>query len=137
LCNFLKISAREEKCVEKRHENPRSRAQLHNFCACGKTVHEVLTELQAFAHFSLAPCAPIGDNPALSHSGDSWAGNSWTGRAGRQGLSKTFRRGHPSRSLIKNESGPAFHSLFTSVEIAGGMVFSYDDYCNPFLGQIS
>jgi len=29
----------------------------------------------AFVHFSLAPFASIGDNPALSQKGGAWAGN--------------------------------------------------------------
>jgi hypothetical protein len=45
---------------------------LHTFGACGKTVHEVCTTLRPLAHFSLAPFASIGDNPALSPNGTAW-----------------------------------------------------------------
>jgi hypothetical protein len=37
--------------------------------ACGKTVHGVCTTSAGGAHFLLAQCASIGDNPALSNSG--------------------------------------------------------------------
>src|SRR6267378_3630574 len=51
-------------------------------------------------------------------------------RAERQGRSRAFRRGQESRSLKKDANGPAFHSFFTSVEIAQGFLFSSDDDCN-------
>src|SRR5467141_2943309 len=66
-------------------------------------------------------------------------------RAERQGRSRAFRRGQESRSLKKDANGPAFHSFFTSVEIAQGFLFSSDDDSNSngararngeFLGQI-
>lgn len=66
-----------------------SRRELHKTCACGKTVHEVCTPGPAFVHFSLAPPAPIGDNPALSHSGATWAGKFNTGRAGTTGAKQS------------------------------------------------
>ena len=40
--------------------------ELHNNGACGKAVQGVCTTVSPFAHFSLAPVGPIGDNPALS-----------------------------------------------------------------------
>jgi len=36
---------------------------------CGKTVHGMCIALGAIAHFSLAPFASMGDNPALTKSG--------------------------------------------------------------------
>jgi len=46
------------------------------YCTCGKTVHGMCTPVSASSHFSLAPCASISENPALTHSGGTWAGNS-------------------------------------------------------------
>jgi hypothetical protein len=63
----------------------------------------------------------------------------------RQGQAKAFRRGQESRSLKKDTNGAAFHSFFTTVEIAQGFLFFSDDnsYSNgararncEFLGQI-
>ena len=44
--------------------------RLHNFSACGKPVYGVCEITALFVHFSLAPLASIGDNPALSQQGD-------------------------------------------------------------------
>jgi hypothetical protein len=46
----------------------------------------------SFEDFSLAPDASIGDNPALSHSGGTWASNSQTDRA-RSDRGKSQRSG--------------------------------------------
>jgi len=55
--------------------------------------------VNAFSYFSLAPCAPIRDNPALTHSGGKWAGKSGRAARGATGRSRSFRRGQESRSL--------------------------------------
>src|SRR5712692_6607687 len=121
-------------------------AQLHKLDACGKTVHGVCTSVNAFSYFSLAPYAPIRDNPALTHNGGSWADNSRRAAHGATGVGRAFRHGQESRSLKKDANGAAFHSFFTTVEIAQGFLFSSDDNCNSngartrnceFLGQIS
>jgi hypothetical protein len=46
-------------------------------------------------------------------------------------------RGQRIRSLKKDESRPAFHSFYTSVEIVLGCLFSADDHFSEFLGKIS
>jgi len=58
---------------------------LHKISACGKTVHGVCTAVQAFTYFSLAPYAAIRDNPALTHSGGTWADNSRRAARGATG----------------------------------------------------
>jgi hypothetical protein len=60
---------RAHKLCEKFGEIGCSFGALHKNGACGKTVNEVCTALIPFAHFSLAPFVPIGDNPALSDDG--------------------------------------------------------------------
>jgi len=62
-------------------------------------VYEVCTSVNPFAHFSLAPFRPIGDNPALSDSGGSRGRQFWRAARGAPGESKTLRYGHDSRSL--------------------------------------
>lgn len=56
--------------------------------ACGKTVQGMCTDVTLFAHFSLAPFLPIGDNPALSHSGGTRGRHSEGPRTGRQGKAR-------------------------------------------------
>jgi len=55
--------------------------------------------VNAYSYFSLAPYAPIRDNPALTHSGGTWAENSRRAARGATGRSRAFRRGQESRSL--------------------------------------
>jgi hypothetical protein len=59
-------SVRARKFRENSHTNAPWGAELHNNGACGKAVQGVCTTVSPFAHFSLAPVGPIGDNPALS-----------------------------------------------------------------------
>jgi len=59
-------SVRARKFRENSHTNAPCAPELHNNGACGKAVQGVCTTVTPFAHFSLAPVGPIGDNPALS-----------------------------------------------------------------------
>ena len=77
------------------------------------------TAVNPFAHFSLAPSGPIGDNPALSDSGGTRGRQFQKGREQGARESKTLQHAHESRSLKRETKGPAFHSLFTSVEMMG------------------
>ena len=88
------------------------------------------TAVNPFAHFSLAPYVPIGDNPALPHNSGTWADNSGRAARGATGAKQSVPAQTEFRSLKKDADKNAFHSFFTSVEIAEGFLFFFDDNCN-------
>jgi hypothetical protein len=69
----------------------------------------------------------MGDNPALSLPGGSRAGNSKEDATACRGEVLALSRAR-IRRLKKDESKPAFHRLFTSVEIAQAFYSLTDDY---------
>ena len=115
---------RAHKLCEKFGGNECSFGALHNNCACGKTVNEVCTALIPFAHFSLAPFVPIGDNPALSDSGWSRAGKSRRATHGAPGESKTLRYGNDSRSLKKKDNEGTCFPQHSHIRGKNGVSFS-------------
>jgi hypothetical protein len=65
-CSSLcKDSRREKNSAKKSSENLNSPRKVAQKECCGKSVHGMCTLSFSFAHFSLAPCRSIGDNPAL------------------------------------------------------------------------
>jgi hypothetical protein len=74
--------------------------------------------LEAFAHFSLACYASIGENPALSNSDVNWPVRMAGPLKGHQGQGQHIPARAEPRSLQKEADAPGFHSFFTSVEIA-------------------
>jgi hypothetical protein len=86
-----------------------------------------------FAHFSLAWYASIRDNPALSNSDVDLACTLGRGRSPdiRGTATQHFPARAEPRSLQKDADGPAFHSFFTSVEIARDEYSLCDDNSHP------
>jgi hypothetical protein len=77
----------------------------------------ISASLRVFAHFSLACYVPIRDNPALSTSDVQLACSLGRSLNGQQGHGGAFQRGL-NPAVYKDADGLAFHSFFTSVEIA-------------------
>jgi len=81
------------------------------------------TPLFPFAHFSLAPDAPMGDNPALSHSGGTWASNSRRTASGATGA----KHGVPARASFPKPEEKRSRACFPQlIHICGNsMGFSF------------